>query len=75
MESGLVDVEAVCDGGQFLIGGWETAVAQMRQAVERAMQERGELFIGEAMTLLSACECGGEEKGNVAGAVSSAIEM
>ncbi|GCE07736.1 hypothetical protein KDAU_50650 [Dictyobacter aurantiacus] len=48
-------MEAVRDVGQFLIGGRETAEAQMRQGVERAPQERGELCIGEAMWVGSGC--------------------
>ncbi|GCE31962.1 hypothetical protein KDA_74460 [Dictyobacter alpinus] len=45
-------MEAVRDVGQFLVGGLETAEAQMSEAVERALEERGKVCIGEAMTLL-----------------------
>ncbi|GCE10101.1 hypothetical protein [Dictyobacter aurantiacus] len=48
-------VGAVCDVGQFLLSGRETAEAQLRQAVERAPQEGGELCIGEAMWVGSGC--------------------
>ncbi|GCE03436.1 transposase [Dictyobacter aurantiacus] len=36
-ERSLVNVEAVRDVGQFLIGGREATEAQMRQGVERAL--------------------------------------